>query len=72
MTKLHESVHIENAVCHKVSGPCTRIHATKLKIDFISLPKAYHLLSLQIVFDLGSVNERIESIVHHDQWLLEE
>lgn len=72
MTKLHESVHIENAVCHKVSGSYTQIHGTKLKIDHFSLlQKAYHLLSLQIVFDFGSVNKRIESTVHHDQWLLE-
>lgn len=69
MTKLHESVHAENAVCHKVSAKLTQNE----KFTFKCSPsfQAYHLLSLQIVFDYGTIDERTESIVHDNQWLLE-
>lgn len=73
MTKLHESVHIENAVCHKVSAIASPSDPKfQLKLVFILLSTAYHLLSVQIVCDFDSIGERTESTGWTDQWLLEE
>lgn len=59
MTKLHESVHMENAVCHKVSVFLVSIQFHSMReIQQLSMFfTAYYLLPLQIVFNFDPINE---------------